>query len=109
MIILIFLLTKSKWFIKRKLKYVFYGRLSYFQYLQMLQLKYHQQAEEKGIHIVGACGFDSVPADVGLEILREKFQGKSTLVYFLHCYVIMCFLSYNSIMLNNLNCYIVYS
>ncbi|XP_065676059.1 saccharopine dehydrogenase-like oxidoreductase isoform X2 [Hydra vulgaris] len=48
------------------------------EYLQMLQLKYHKQAEEKGIHIVGACGFDSVPADVGLELLREKFNGELT-------------------------------
>ena len=29
----------------------------------------------KGIYIVGACGFDSVPADVGLEVLRDKFPG----------------------------------
>lgn len=43
--------------------------------MQTCQIKYHKEAEEKGIHIVSACGFDSVPADFGLEILREKFPG----------------------------------
>jgi len=48
------------------------------EFLQMCQTRYHKEAEEKGIHIVGACGFDSVPADVGLELLREKFPGQLT-------------------------------
>jgi len=48
------------------------------EFLQMCQIRYHEEALEKGIHIVGACGFDSVPADVGLEFLREKFPGELT-------------------------------
>lgn len=48
------------------------------EFLQMCQIKYHEEANQKGIHIVGACGFDSIPADVGLELLREKFPGQLT-------------------------------
>ena len=48
------------------------------QFLQMCQLKFDDEAKSKGIHIVGTCGFDSVPADVGLELLREKFPGELT-------------------------------
>ena len=40
-----------------------------------MQIKFHEEAKQKGIHIVSACGFDSIPADMGLEILREKFPG----------------------------------
>ena len=45
--------------------------------MQSMQIKYHEEAKRKGIHIVSACGFDSIPADMGLEILREKFPGMS--------------------------------
>ena len=41
-----------------------------------MQLKYSKEAEEAGIHIIGACGFDSMPADCGLEYLKSKFDGK---------------------------------
>ena len=44
--------------------------------MQTCQIKYHDEALKKGVHIVSACGFDSVPADMGLELLREKFPGK---------------------------------
>lgn len=48
------------------------------KFIQMCQLKYHEEAKAKGIHIVGTCGFDSVPSDVGLQTLREKFPGELT-------------------------------
>ena len=59
-----------------KLKFVLYS-----QFMQSMQIKYHEEAKQKGIHIVSACGFDSIPADMGLEILREKFPGKSQFFY----------------------------
>lgn len=34
------------------------------QYMETMQLKYNEQAREKGVYIVSACGFDSIPADV---------------------------------------------
>lgn len=45
------------------------------EFMQTCQIKYHEEAKERGIHIVSACGFDSIPADMGLEILREEFPG----------------------------------
>lgn len=45
------------------------------QYMESMQLKYNEQAREKGVYIVSACGFDSIPADMGLVFLQEKFNG----------------------------------
>lgn len=40
-----------------------------------MQLNYHDQAAEKGVYIVGACGFDSIPADMGVIYTRDQFKG----------------------------------
>lgn len=45
------------------------------QYMETMQLKYHEQARDKGVYIVSACGFDSIPADMGVVFLQEKFNG----------------------------------
>ncbi|KDR12595.1 saccharopine dehydrogenase-like oxidoreductase [Zootermopsis nevadensis] len=45
------------------------------QYMEKIQLEYHKAAEEKGVYIVSACGFDSIPADLGTVFLMNKFQG----------------------------------
>lgn len=45
------------------------------QYMETIQLKYNDQAREKGIYIVSACGFDSIPADMGTVFLQEQFNG----------------------------------
>lgn len=45
------------------------------QYMETMQLKYNDQAREKGVYIVSACGFDSIPADMGVVFLQEKFDG----------------------------------
>lgn len=45
------------------------------QYMETMQLKYNDQAREKGVYIVSACGFDSIPADMGTVFLQEKFNG----------------------------------
>ena len=55
------------------------------QYLEKMQLKYHQvtmdvirhlrkslqKALENGVYVVGACGFDSIPADMG-QVKKEE-------------------------------------
>jgi len=41
-----------------------------------MQTRYHKEAEEAGIFVVGACGFDSIPCDLGTLILQEKFPGE---------------------------------
>ena len=39
-------------------------------------LNHHGKAEETGSYIVGACGLDSIPNDVGVAYLLSKFTGK---------------------------------
>ncbi|RZC41634.1 saccharopine dehydrogenase-like [Asbolus verrucosus] len=45
------------------------------QYMEKMQLKYHKLAQEKGIYIISACGVDSIPTDLGLVFLQQKFTG----------------------------------
>lgn len=45
------------------------------QYMETMQLKYHEEAKEKGVYIASACGFDSIPTDLGVVFLQEKFEG----------------------------------
>lgn len=45
------------------------------QFLESMQLKYNDLAKDKGIYIVGATGWDSIPADVGLSWTKQKFNG----------------------------------
>ncbi|CEM03402.1 unnamed protein product [Vitrella brassicaformis CCMP3155] len=44
------------------------------EFLERMELKYHQQALGNGCLIVGSCGFDSVPADIGSQVAREQFK-----------------------------------
>jgi short subunit dehydrogenase-like uncharacterized protein len=46
------------------------------QFLERMQLDYNTPAQEKKVYVVGACGFDSIPADMGTVFLEEKFQGQ---------------------------------
>ncbi|KAK2724007.1 hypothetical protein QYM36_002372 [Artemia franciscana] len=46
------------------------------QYLERMQLEYNALAKEKEIYVVGACGFDSIPADMGVVYLSKKFEGE---------------------------------
>lgn len=45
------------------------------QFMETMQLKYHREAEEKNLYIVSACGFDSVPCDIGVNFTRDNFDG----------------------------------
>lgn len=45
------------------------------EYMEKMQLEYHKAAEEKGVYVVSACGFDSIPADLGTLFLMKKFEG----------------------------------
>ncbi|XP_076464634.1 saccharopine dehydrogenase-like oxidoreductase [Babylonia areolata] len=45
------------------------------QYLEKMQMHYSGKAKESGSYIVGACGFDSIPADLGILFTRNKFKG----------------------------------
>lgn len=45
---------------------------------------FSEEAEQKGIHVIGSCGFDSVPADMGTVYLQNNFGGTLTLVFFIY-------------------------
>lgn len=45
------------------------------QFLEEMQLKYSKAAEENSVYIVGSCGFDSIPADLGVLYTRHQFPG----------------------------------
>ncbi|KAF5276903.1 hypothetical protein FQA39_LY06454 [Lamprigera yunnana] len=42
---------------------------------EILYVKYSKTAEEKGVYLIIACGFDSVASEVGLAYLTETFSG----------------------------------
>ncbi|KAM9408404.1 saccharopine dehydrogenase-like oxidoreductase [Pholidichthys leucotaenia] len=50
------------------------------QFLEGMQLNYSSQAAEKGVYIIGSCGFDSIPADMGVLYTRDQFKGTLTAV-----------------------------
>lgn len=45
------------------------------QYMERMQHLYNEQAEKKGVYVVSACGFDSIPADMGTVFLEKEFDG----------------------------------
>ncbi|XP_046832497.1 saccharopine dehydrogenase-like oxidoreductase isoform X1 [Vespa crabro] len=53
-------------------------------FIEEMQLKYNEAAQNAGIYIVNACGFDSIPSDLGMVFTQQKFGGEvnSTEVYF---------------------------
>jgi len=40
-----------------------------------MALKYEDAARAKGVHVVSACGYDSVPAEMGVLLLNQSFDG----------------------------------
>lgn len=38
-------------------------------------MKYGAEAEKNGVYIVGACGWDSIPCDLGTNFLKQNFDG----------------------------------
>lgn len=41
-----------------------------------MQMKYSDIAQKNGLYVVGACGWDSIPCDLGVNFLKEKFNGQ---------------------------------
>ncbi|XP_037946863.1 saccharopine dehydrogenase-like oxidoreductase isoform X1 [Teleopsis dalmanni] len=44
-------------------------------FLELLQLKYHEEAKRRNVYIIFACGFKGLPMDVGFNFLRDNFDG----------------------------------
>jgi short subunit dehydrogenase-like uncharacterized protein len=47
------------------------------EYLENMQLLYGKKAAEKDVCIIGSCGFDSVPADLGFLFTKNSFKSKT--------------------------------
>jgi hypothetical protein len=45
------------------------------QFLETMQLKYSEQAEQNGVFVVGSCGFDSIPSDLGGVAVHKAMAG----------------------------------
>jgi short subunit dehydrogenase-like uncharacterized protein len=45
------------------------------QFLETMQLKYSEQAEENGVFVIGSCGFDSIPSDLGGVAVHKAMEG----------------------------------
>lgn len=41
-----------------------------------MQLEYHAKALDKGVYVIGSCGFDSIPADLGILYTHRQFKGR---------------------------------
>uniref|UniRef100_A0A8C6V4H3 Saccharopine dehydrogenase-like oxidoreductase n=1 Tax=Neogobius melanostomus TaxID=47308 RepID=A0A8C6V4H3_9GOBI len=50
------------------------------QFLESMQLNYDSSAADKNVYIIGSCGFDSIPADMGVLFTRDQFKGTLTSV-----------------------------
>uniref|UniRef100_A0A914XHG3 Saccharopine dehydrogenase NADP binding domain-containing protein n=1 Tax=Plectus sambesii TaxID=2011161 RepID=A0A914XHG3_9BILA len=44
-------------------------------WLEKMQMKYAELAKEKGVYVVGACGWDSIPCDLGVTFTERNFPG----------------------------------
>lgn len=45
------------------------------QYMESIQIKYNEAAQKKGVYIISACGYDSIPSDMGVVYLQKSFEG----------------------------------
>lgn len=44
--------------------------------MERMQLEYNKSARDAGVYIISACGFDSIPCDLGIIYTQEKFEGE---------------------------------
>ena len=44
--------------------------------MEKMQLEYNKSAQEAGVYIISACGFDSIPCDLGVIFTKQKFEGE---------------------------------
>ena len=45
------------------------------QFIETLWANYSEPAKEAGVYIVNACGYDSIPNDIGTLVLQKAFNG----------------------------------
>uniref|UniRef100_A0A1B6DUC4 Saccharopine dehydrogenase NADP binding domain-containing protein n=1 Tax=Clastoptera arizonana TaxID=38151 RepID=A0A1B6DUC4_9HEMI len=45
------------------------------QFMERMEVEYNDKAAEKGVYIISACGFDSIPAEIGFNHFLQEFGG----------------------------------
>jgi short subunit dehydrogenase-like uncharacterized protein len=58
--------------------------------MESMFVKYHREAESKGVLVLNACAFDSVPADLGALFTARQFKTEA------HCNAIESFLQFHA-------------
>lgn len=46
-------------------------------FIETVELKFAARAQEQGCFVASACGFDSIPADIGTIFTQQRFQAPS--------------------------------
>lgn len=56
------------------------------QYIEGMRLKYHYLAQKNHTYIISTCGFDSIPAEMGVLHAEKNFSGLNFLFFLnFHC------------------------
>jgi short subunit dehydrogenase-like uncharacterized protein len=50
--------------------------------MESTQLVYNSKAKQANVYILEACGFDCIPAEMGVLFTRKNFDGKMCCVKF---------------------------
>ncbi|KAK0097961.1 hypothetical protein PV326_012271 [Microctonus aethiopoides] len=57
------------------------------QYMEEIQLQYNKAAQDAGVYVISACGFDSIPCDLGIIFAQQKFKGEiNSIETYLNCW-----------------------
>jgi len=46
------------------------------EFIEAMELRYNEMASHSGSIVISACGFDSIPSEIGLNFLRNNFRGE---------------------------------
>ncbi|XP_074094878.1 saccharopine dehydrogenase-like oxidoreductase [Cotesia typhae] len=46
------------------------------QFMEKMQVEHSKAAQEAGVYVISACGFDSIPCDLGIIFVQQKFGGE---------------------------------
>ena len=52
------------------------------EFMERAEMRFHENARSNQCFIVSACGFDSIPADLGTLLVQEKFELPSSVEAF---------------------------
>ena len=46
------------------------------EFIEAMEMRYQEAAANSGSIVISACGFDSIPSEIGINYLRDNFKGK---------------------------------